>query len=65
MILEKYENRQTGNLLLPVIGLYKYNSRLKKIAEIAGIEKRITSHIARHSILSFRLKISNLQEQNF
>jgi integrase len=51
MILEKYEKQQTdtdGNLL-PVKYLQKYNSLLKEIAKTCGIDKRITSHLARHT----------------
>lgn len=35
--------------LLPVISNQRYNSYLKEVAEICGIEKELTSHVARHS----------------
>jgi site-specific recombinase XerD len=51
MILKKYEKQQTDTdgKLLPVKYLQKYNSLLKEIVNICGIDKRITSHLARHT----------------
>jgi len=49
MILDKYENQQKNNKLLPVRQLGFYNIYLKKIAKICEIEKNISSHIARHT----------------
>ena len=43
-IIDKYKNE---NRLLPVISNQKFNSYLKEIAELVGIEKRLTHHIAR------------------
>lgn len=43
-ILEKYQDNQS---LLPVISNQKFNSYLKEIADILGIEKKLTHHIAR------------------
>ena len=43
-IIEKYEHE---NRLLPKISNQKFNSYLKEIAEIIGIEKRLTHHIPR------------------
>jgi len=37
----------SDELLLPVISNQKFNSYLKEIAEIVGIDKRLTHHIAR------------------
>lgn len=48
-ILKKYELRRDGNFLLPVMSNAKYNLYLKEIASICGIEKRVTSHVARHT----------------
>lgn len=44
LILEKY---QENILLLPIISNQQFNSYLKEIADIVGIEKRLTHHIAR------------------
>lgn len=43
-ILNKYDNKDR---LLPVITNQKFNSFLKEIAVIVGIDKRLTHHIAR------------------
>jgi len=50
-ILEKYKNDpecSAGNLL-PVPSLDKYNAYLKEVADICGIEKNLTTHVARHT----------------
>jgi len=44
LIVEKY---QDDKRLLPVVSNQKFNSYLKEIAEIIGIEKKLTHHIAR------------------
>ncbi len=43
-IIAKYQNE---NRLLPIITNQKFNSYLKEIAEIVGIEKNLTHHIGR------------------
>ncbi len=51
-ILDKYANHPkccADKTLLPVSSNQKMNGYLKEIAAIAGIEKNITFHIARHS----------------
>ena len=48
-ILHKYEKERTSGYILPVISNAKYNEYLKEIAKILGIEKRVTSHLARHT----------------
>ncbi|MBK3517531.1 site-specific integrase [Carboxylicivirga marina] len=51
-ILEKYKNNArvkiTGKLL-PVFSNQKMNSYLKEIADVCGIEKNLTFHVARHT----------------
>ena len=50
-IIEKYKDdpeTQDGNLL-PVISNQKTNAYLKEIANICGVEKRLTFHVARHT----------------
>ncbi len=46
-IIEKYLGLCVNDLLLPVISNQKFNSYIKEIAEIIGIEKKLTHHIAR------------------
>nr|WP_121269917.1 site-specific integrase [Pedobacter schmidteae] len=51
-IIEKYKNhpcRLRHNRLLPVNALSNYNGYLKEIAAICGIEKKLTTHVARHT----------------
>lgn len=43
-ILNKYKNDKE---LLPIISNQKFNSYIKEVAEIIGIEKKLTHHIAR------------------
>jgi len=42
-----YEGKLENNSILPSISNQKFNSYLKEIAEIVGIDKRLTHHIAR------------------
>lgn len=51
-IIEKYKDHEKvkdENTLIPVISAQKTNSYLKEIAEICGINKNLTFHIARHT----------------
>ena len=48
-IIEKYRLRRDGNFLLPVMSNAKFNQYLKELAALCGIEKRVTSHLARHT----------------
>ena len=49
MILKKYQGRLKDGKILPVISNQKTNAYLKEIANICGIEKRLTFHLARHT----------------
>lgn len=48
-ILNKYKDLET---ILPKISNQRFNSYLKEIAEIVGIEKKLTHHIARKTFAS-------------
>ena len=51
-IVEKYKNNPycvTENILLPVYSNQKLNAYLKEIADICGIKKVISTHMARHT----------------
>ena len=51
-ILNKYKQHPqcvNENRLLPVLSNQKMNSYLKEIADVCGIEKELTFHIARHT----------------
>jgi len=57
-IAEKYENdpivKSTG-VVMPVITNQKMNAYLKEIADLARIQKHLTTHIARHTFASLSL----------
>ena len=48
-ILQKYEGQLPKGQLLPVLSNQKLNSYLKEIADLCGINKNITFHLARHT----------------
>lgn len=51
-IIEKYRNHpycKTYNKLLPVNSNVRYNAYLKEIADLCGINKTLTTHVARHT----------------
>ena len=48
-ILKKYEGQLPKGQLLPVLSNQKLNSYLKEIADLCGIQKNITFHLARHN----------------
>lgn len=51
-IVQRYQKDKyciKHNKLLPVISNQRYNSYLKELATICGIDKELTSHIARHT----------------
>lgn len=52
IILEKYQNTpqyKVKGLLLPVLTNQKMNSYLKELADICGVNKELTMHMARHT----------------
>lgn len=51
-ILEKYKDHPTcinSEKVLPVLSNQKYNEYLKEIANLCGIQKKLTTHTARHT----------------
>ncbi len=51
-IIERYKDdvwANANNKLLPIRSNQKYNKNLKKVAELAGIKKHLTTHTARHT----------------
>lgn len=50
MILEKYKGRLPDGKILPIISNQKTNSYLKEIADVCGISKNLTFHLASHSL---------------
>ena len=49
MLIEKYKEQASGDALFPVPSNQKVNEYLKEVAAICGIDKDITSHMARHT----------------
>lgn len=49
VILQKYEGQFPKGQLLPILSNQKLNSYLKEIADLCGINKNITFHLARHT----------------
>jgi site-specific recombinase XerD len=51
-IMKKYKNSslcEPKNLVLPVLSNQKMNAYLKEIADICGIQKKLSTHTARHT----------------
>lgn len=48
-ILDNYKGTQKDDKLLPVISNQKVNEYLKEIADLCGINKKLTFHMARHT----------------
>jgi site-specific recombinase XerD len=51
-VLKKYENHplaMSANRLLPIYSNQKMNSYLKELADICGIQKNLSMHVARHT----------------
>lgn len=55
MILDKYKGKTKDNRLLPVLSNQKINAYLKKIADLCGIKKRLSYHLARHTFATMLL----------
>ncbi len=53
-LIEKYDD-PVSNYIFPVPSNQKVNAYLKEIADLCGIEKTITFHVARHSAASLAL----------
>ncbi len=49
MILQKYDGQLEKDRILPIISNQKTNQYLKEIADVCGIEKNLTFHLARHT----------------
>lgn len=62
MILKKYKGKLPDGKILPIISNQKLNAYLKEIADVCGIKKNLTFHLARHNELSLPLKMNRLQK---
>ncbi len=57
----KHPKSVSRDKVFPLISNQKLNSYLKEIADLCGIKKNLTFHVARHSFLPFLLKTNELQ----
>ncbi len=63
MLLKEYEGTLPDRRLLPVLSNQKLNSYLKEIADLCGIEKNNTFHLAHHTFATtMTLASSSLTE---
>jgi len=61
-ILDKYNKiKLPNNQLLPIPTNQKANAYLKEIADVCGITKNLTFHVARHDLFCYFLKTNKLQ----
>ena len=56
-ILQKYEGKGKKGRLLPILSNQKMNAHLKEIADICGIKKNLTCHVARHTFATLMLNL--------
>ena len=49
MISKKYKGKLPNGKILPIISNQKLNAYLKEIADVCGIKKNLTFHLARHT----------------
>ena len=52
---DKYKGKTKDNRLLPVLSNQKINAYLKEIADLCGIKKRLSYHLARHTFATMLL----------
>jgi hypothetical protein len=55
MILEKYRGKSKDDLAMLVVDIVYYNILLKKVAQLCGIDKKVSSHLARHTFATLTL----------
>ncbi|MDD6472816.1 MAG: site-specific integrase [Bacteroidales bacterium] len=56
-ILKKYEGKDKKGRLLPILSNQKMNAHLKEIADVCGINKNLTCHVARHTFATLMLNL--------
>ena len=55
MIIEKYAGCAKNGRLIPILSNQRMNSYLKEIADVCGINKNLTFHMARHTFATMML----------
>ena len=56
-ILQKYEGKDKKGRLLPILSNQNMNAYLKEIADVCGIKKNLTCHVARHTFATLMLSL--------
>lgn len=67
VILDKYKDHPEclkNNVLLPVLSNQKMNSYLKEIADLCGITKKLSTHVARHTAATVVFLANNVSIEN-
>jgi len=67
VILDKYNDHPEclkNNVLLPVLSNQKMNSYLKEIADLCGITKKLSTHVARHTAATVVFLANNVSIEN-
>lgn len=67
VIIDRYKDHPLclkNGVLLPVLTNQKMNSYLKEIADICGITKRLTTHVARHTAATVVFLANNVSLEN-
>lgn len=55
MIIKKYQGKAKNGRLIPILSNQRMNSYLKEIADVCGIKKNLTFHMARHTFATMML----------
>ncbi|QIK54474.1 site-specific integrase [Dysgonomonas sp. HDW5B] len=66
-LIEKYKNHpecQKKNIIFPVQSNQRMNSYLKEIADVCGISKKLTTHVARHTCATVVMLANNVSLKN-
>lgn len=66
-LIDKYKDHPEcikKGVLLPVLSNQKLNSYLKEIADLCGIRKKLTTHVARHTAATIVFLANNVSMEN-
>lgn len=66
-LLDRYADHpecKRKNVLLPVLSNQKMNSYLKELADLCGITKRLSTHVARHTAATVVFLANNVSMEN-
>jgi site-specific recombinase XerD len=66
-LIEKYSNHPEcikNNVLLPVMSNQKMNAYLKEIADLCGITKKLSTHVARYTAATVVFLANNVSMEN-